>query len=135
MLKWTAEYDEYLFKTQHLSAREIGDYLGITPHAVYQRRSRLGIKFHRDLKDKPIPRGETRKWPPNIRAIKDFIFQRDNYRCHYCGDEATQIDHIVPQSLGGTNITTNLVASCARCNNLKGNSCYECPKWREKISV
>ena len=135
MFRWTSDFDDYLIKTQHLSAKEIADHLGITPHAVYQRRSKIGVKFHRKFNDKPTPNGTTKKWPPSIKMVKDFIFSRDNYCCHYCGDVATQVDHKIPVSHGGTNITTNLVASCAKCNNLKGNACYECPKWREQINV
>ena len=135
MFRWTSEYDDYLMITKHLSAKEIAEQLGITPHAVYQRRSKIGVKFHRKLKDQPLPKGKARKWPPTIKMVRDFIFARDQYSCHYCGNLATQIDHKVPLSHGGTNVTSNLVASCAKCNNLKGNACYECPRWRELINV
>ena len=135
MFRWTSQNDHYLTITEHLSAKEIANNLGITPHAVYQRRSKIGVKFHRNLKDQPIPAGKTKKWPPSIKMVRDFILSRDKNKCHYCGEPATQIDHKVPLSHGGTNVTTNLVASCARCNNLKGNACYECPKWRELINV
>jgi len=135
MFRWTSEHDDFLTITKHLSAKQIAEYFGITPHAVYQRRSKLGITFHQSLKDKPAKKGETRKWPPTIKSVKDFIFSRDNNLCHYCGEPASQIDHKVPVSHGGSNVTTNLVASCAKCNNLKGNSCYECPRWRELINV
>jgi hypothetical protein len=135
MFRWTSEHDDYLAITTHLSAKEIADYLGITPHAVYQRRSKIGVKFHKRLAKQPIPKGQTRKWPPSIKMVRDFIFSRDNFSCHYCGEPASQIDHKIPLSHGGNNVTTNLVASCARCNNLKGNACYECPRWRELINV
>ena len=135
MFNWTPEYDDYLYHTRHLSAREIAEYLGITPHAVYNRRSKIGITFHKVIKPKPIPKGRSIQWPPRIVLIKDFIMSRDNYKCHYCGEPATQIDHKIPVVHGGLNIATNLVAACARCNNLKGTSCYECPKLRELINV
>jgi hypothetical protein len=135
MFRWTPAHDEYLLKTTHLSAREIAICLGITPHAVYCRRSKIGLTFHKKLQGRSIAKGETRKWPPTIKMVRDFIFLRDNYSCHYCGQPANQIDHKVPLSHGGNNVTTNLVASCARCNNLKGNACYECPRWRELINV
>jgi len=135
MFRWTSEYDDFLFETKHLSAREIAEYLGITPHAVYNRRSKLGITFHKVLKPKPLRKGRKNNWPPSMRLIRDFIMSRDNYTCHYCGDPATQVDHKIPTVHGGLNIASNLVAACARCNNLKGTSCYECPKLREKLNV
>jgi hypothetical protein len=135
MFRWTAEKDSFLALTRHLAAKEVADYLGISPHAVYQRRSKIGISFHKQKKKRPMPKGETRKWPPTLKMVRNFIMSRDHYVCHYCGDVATQVDHKIPVSHGGSNITTNLVASCAKCNNLKGNACYECPKWREQINV
>ena len=135
MFRWTDEADTYLTNTREKSAKEIALILGISEGAVYHRRSKIGVKFHRTLKDKPLPNGKTKKWPPSIKMVKDFIFSRDNNLCHYCGQPASQIDHKVPVSHGGTDLTTNLVASCAKCNNLKGNACYECPRWRELINV
>lgn len=134
MFKWTAEWDEYLIKTKHLSAKEIANHLGITPHAVYQRRSKLGIYFHKS-KQNQVKNGQKVKWPPTIKRIRDFIMARDNQTCFYCGEKATQIDHLIPVVYGGLNTSTNLVASCAKCNNLKGTSCPDCPRFREKLNV
>lgn len=48
------------------------------------------------------------------------ILRRDDYACRYCGakapDATLQIDHIVPQALGGSDDPTNLVTSCDDCN-------------------
>lgn len=134
MSKWTPEWDQYLVDTQHLSAREIATHLGITPHAVYQRRSKLGIYFHQTKTVKVKP-GMKVKWPPTMKRIRSFIMKRDNETCYYCGEKATQIDHLLPVVYGGLNVSSNLVASCARCNNLKGTSCPDCPRFREKINV
>ncbi|WP_169829302.1 HNH endonuclease [Lacunisphaera limnophila] len=62
------------------------------------------------------------------------IFKRDRYQCIYCSRGfshdlhellGSTTDHIVPQSLFGNpreaNHPNNLAASCAVCNNLKGN--------------
>lgn len=54
-------------------------------------------------------------------AIREQVLQRDNYTCVYCGNEATQADHIIPKSLGGKDELSNLVAACLRCNSTKGN--------------
>ena len=53
--------------------------------------------------------------------LKSFIFGRSNGKCVYCGAKATEIDHVIPRSSGGTNSTYNLVASCRACNQMKSN--------------
>lgn len=57
------------------------------------------------------------------------LFQRDDHQCAYCGqyyreDELTR-DHVVPTSRGGLDIWTNVVTSCAGCNNWKDNKLVE----------
>lgn len=64
---------------------------------------------HRDL--------GTQRWKDQrIRVLK-----RDNYICQYCGDDATQVDHVIPRAKGGGHDMENLVACCARCNSRKGS--------------
>lgn len=62
------------------------------------------------------------KVPKNDRALRLRI--RANYRCEYCrrdlAGEIYELDHIVPQFLGGDDEDNNLVVSCARCNRNKG---------------
>ena len=53
--------------------------------------------------------------------LRSFIFSRSNGKCVYCGTKATEIDHVIPRSNGGTNSTYNLVASCRACNQIKSN--------------
>ena len=55
------------------------------------------------------------------KKLRDFIFNKTNGRCAYCGAKATEIDHIVARANGGTNSTYNLVASCKSCNRKKSN--------------
>jgi hypothetical protein len=53
-------------------------------------------------------------------------FEQDN-KCPYCGQDIevesfagkTQIDHIIPRSLGGPNIFSNKVLACTKCNQDK----------------
>jgi 5-methylcytosine-specific restriction endonuclease McrA len=51
------------------------------------------------------------------------ILNRDNYKCFYCLKELQRdnfyLDHIVPQSQGGHNYRSNLVAACKTCNTKK----------------
>ena len=53
--------------------------------------------------------------------LRNFIFSRSNDKCVYCGAKATEIDHVIPKSSGGTNSVHNLVASCRACNQMKSN--------------
>lgn len=53
--------------------------------------------------------------------LRSFIFSRSNNQCVYCGAKATEIDHVIPRSSGGTNSIYNLVASCRNCNQMKSN--------------
>lgn len=53
------------------------------------------------------------------QEIRTRILQRDNYICTYCGNEANEVDHVVPKAAGGTDEDTNLVSSCKQCNGSK----------------
>ena len=53
--------------------------------------------------------------------LKKFIFSKTNGRCSYCGAKATEIDHIVPKSKGGSNSPSNLTPACRSCNQMKSN--------------
>ena len=48
------------------------------------------------------------------------IYARDNGLCVYCGDIADTVDHLIPQSHGGSSQWKNLVAACSACNNRRG---------------
>ena len=69
--------------------------------------------------------------PKVSKALRFEILRRDNFRCHYCGTEATQtelhVDHVVPQSLGGSNDPSNLVTACAECNSGKAGRTLDEP--------
>jgi 5-methylcytosine-specific restriction endonuclease McrA len=48
-------------------------------------------------------------------------FLEGNPSCAYCGATATEIDHIIPLSLGGDPYDLgNLAPACKRCNGRKG---------------
>lgn len=55
------------------------------------------------------------------REAKQRIFERDGYRCRYCGrSENLTLDHIKPLYLGGGGEDSNLQALCKSCNSRKG---------------
>lgn len=53
------------------------------------------------------------------------IFKRDDFTCQYCGrrspDVVLEVDHIVPQSSGGSDDVVNLITSCWECNRGKSD--------------
>ena len=59
--------------------------------------------------------------------LRYAILERDNFHCVYCGrspkehEIVLQVDHIVPQSLGGQTTYKNLVSCCVECNQGKHN--------------
>lgn len=53
--------------------------------------------------------------PPRLRYA---ILERDQFRCNYCKQTEVQleVDHVIPKSLGGSDLPENLVAACKDCN-------------------
>jgi len=75
---------------------------------------------------------------PEKRAINSATrlrtFARDRYRCTGCGTwEALSVDHIVPESRGGSHEDDNLQTLCKPCNSSKGTkSQTEWEAWRNE---
>ncbi len=55
------------------------------------------------------------------RKIRERIFNRDGYKCTYCGatDRPLECDHIFPAHLGGSSEDDNLTTACKPCNRKK----------------
>jgi len=53
------------------------------------------------------------------QRVRSEVLQRDYFTCHYCGQEANTVDHLIPISKGGTDEATNMVAACIKCNSGK----------------
>ena len=61
-----------------------------------------------------------------VLLTNELLFARDLHRCAYCGKYFSNFhdlsrDHIVPMVQGGKDTWINVITSCKRCNNLKGN--------------
>lgn len=60
-----------------------------------------------------------------IALSRDALIIRDRSLCAYCGDhlekDETSMDHILPESRGGTFTWMNAVLSCMPCNNHKAD--------------
>ena len=67
------------------------------------------------------PRTQRRK---ARRTKRQRVWDRSGGMCAYCGMPLSvrdmTMDHVVPKSRGGESRVSNLVASCSRCNRLKG---------------
>lgn len=64
-----------------------------------------------------------RRW--SVALSRGAILARDSYTCQYCGAQPglsrLTLDHIVPQSRGGSWAWTNLATACLACNSVKAN--------------
>lgn len=60
---------------------------------------------------------------------RNEIYERDKWHCGYCGDAVTRenatLDHILPQSQGGTHAKDNLRTACLMCNSIKSGKSEE----------
>ena len=60
-----------------------------------------------------------------VRCTRKNILIRDRHHCQYCGvhckSSNVTIDHILPRSLGGKTVWSNVVAACHSCNRKKGD--------------
>ncbi len=54
------------------------------------------------------------------------VYRRDSYSCRYCGNDKIPltVDHLVRWEEGGPSIEANLVASCRKCNKVRGDMSY-----------
>lgn len=61
------------------------------------------------------------------RALRDLVSQQALQRCGYCQTQEAvvgtpmEIDHIIPESLGGQTEETNLWLACSLCNDHKSD--------------
>jgi hypothetical protein len=51
-------------------------------------------------------------------AVRDLVFERDDYTCVFCGTRGGKLhcDHLIPLSRGGSNDPENLATACDVCN-------------------
>ena len=47
---------------------------------------------------------------------RDYIFRQYKGLCWICGRHGSEIDHVIPKSLGGSDKRINLRVICSRCN-------------------
>lgn len=56
-------------------------------------------------------------------SLRIKVLNKYNKKCAYCGNDITiedmKVDHILPQSKGGTDDMDNLMPACEICNHYK----------------
>ena len=59
--------------------------------------------------------------------VREYLLEKYNRTCQYCSakDIPLEVEHIVPESKGGSNRVSNLTLSCRKCNQRKGNQLIE----------
>lgn len=61
------------------------------------------------------------------RIWKETIKEKWGNECAYCGSKQNlTLDHVIPQSFGGLDISSNIVCCCRECNHDKGHK-----KWKD----
>lgn len=59
------------------------------------------------------------------KRLRFEVLRRDNHTCRYCGERGPGvklvIDHVTPETLGGTDDPANLVTACEPCNSGKSS--------------
>jgi 5-methylcytosine-specific restriction endonuclease McrA len=73
----------------------------------------------------------TRRWG----RIRLGVLLRDGYRCHYCGQLASTVDHKVRRQHGGDDSLGNLVACCKDCQYEKRRPVFGPGKRAETSAV
>lgn len=84
-----------------------------TPRTYQQRRCEAHEARGRSSRS-PTTRAQDPEYHRNRAALL-----ANDPPCVYCGQPATQADHIVPVALGGTHHAANLAPACAHCNASK----------------
>ena len=114
---------------ENLGRRWIG--IDISPKAVELVNMRLqqtmGELFHNRLVTArtDIPRRTDIDAPIPYRQNRHVLFGQQEGRCNGCRSafefRHLEVDHIIPQSRGGTDHLENLQLLCAHCNRVKGD--------------
>ena len=109
--------------------------IDISPKAVelvhMRLRDTLGDLYHAGMVTarNDIPQRTDIEAPIPYRLNKHVLFGQQEGLCAGCRSEfpyrAFEVDHVIPQSRGGTDHIDNLQLLCSSCNRIKGNRTME----------
>lgn len=88
-------------------------------------RTRCQLCHQRFQQGREARRGTAaqRGYGSDWRTIRLKILERDGHTCRWCGAPATSVDHLLPLARGGPRLDErNLLASCLRCNSVRGGA-------------
>lgn len=123
---WHRSYEKRFYHKRHVRCRDPLRHDELPAEVVA-----LSIQL---IKEKPYK--SCRKYFMDVRdgeweAIRNFVFERDNFTCVYCGATAEHIDHVLPLIQLGSCHPDNCVAACKTCNCSKGGFTPE--QWRALV--
>lgn len=75
---------------------------------------------------------------PSRGSVRQFVLERDGYRCQYCGAPAVHVDHIIPRALRrrhrlADNDPAYMAAACSTCNWRKGTRKLATAAWADRL--
>jgi CRISPR-associated endonuclease Csn1 len=98
-------------------------FFGPAARAEFERELLYNTRANEKVAAELVNQGLLRPRRSDIRRHE--AIQRQNGMCLYCGSAVgmsnSEMDHIIADSLGGSNRRSNLVAVCRQCNAEKGN--------------
>lgn len=135
--------DRYVSKSGFAEAMTVAGWISFSDSGVlfpsfdihngHSAKSRAEASVRQRLSRKNRDEGVTGVDRTSIpKPFVRHVLNRDNYTCVYCGtesDEATEssrksrlsIDHIIPETRGGSASVANLACCCRKCNNEKND--------------
>jgi 5-methylcytosine-specific restriction endonuclease McrA len=73
-----------------------------------------------------------RGYDHEYRKVRAEVLERDGWMCHWCGEPANTVDHVVPLAQGGARLDEdNLVAACRSCNSGRAAAARRNNNYRE----
>lgn len=67
------------------------------------------------------------------RDFRQYILERDNHTCYFCGEYGDTIDHMLPRAKGGHTTPDNCVCACNDCNQSKADQDIEAFMKNEEV--
>lgn len=67
------------------------------------------------------------------RDFRQYILERDNHTCYFCGKYGDTIDHMLPRAKGGHTTPDNCVCACNECNQSKADQDIEAFMKNEEV--
>jgi diadenosine tetraphosphate (Ap4A) HIT family hydrolase/5-methylcytosine-specific restriction endonuclease McrA len=106
-----------LLGIQVLSENQVNELVSLCEQRIqdFERQRGGRVWNHRKRGHRPIS-----------GSVRYEVLSRAKFRCELCGISADErnieVDHIIPQSIGGKNDLSNFQALCYSCNAAKGNT-------------